>query len=56
MYIFSNEKLLQQLEFTHIYQPLGYDHVQAYSVVTYNVFWYNTYTFLRSSANSVICQ
>jgi hypothetical protein len=34
----------------------GYDHVQAYSVVTYNVFWYKTYTFLRSSANSVICQ
>jgi hypothetical protein len=39
-----------------LHDHLGYDHVQAYSVVTYNVFWYKTYTFLRSSANSVICQ
>jgi hypothetical protein len=31
----------------------GYDHVQAYSVVTYNFFWYKAYHFLGSSVISV---
>jgi hypothetical protein len=38
----------------------GYDHVQAYSVVTYNFFLYKTYHFLGSSVffsdMPVICQ
>jgi hypothetical protein len=34
----------------------GYDHVQAYSVVTYNFFWYKAYHFLGSSVlYYVIC-
>jgi hypothetical protein len=32
---------------------LGYDHVQAYSVITYNFFWYKAYHFLGSSVISV---
>jgi hypothetical protein len=32
----------------------GYDHVQAYSVVTYKFFWYKAYHFLGSSAYSVL--